>query len=121
MEDAGKLIRQAFQRAKHAGKADWNEMTSAVLKSRMLDITGNNFSEVDYGYSNFTEFLFAHADLISIDTSRLPPIVRFLEADSHADATGEENSTEFRGRIRRDLWMATLDYSSGSPIRLGCG
>ena len=57
MEDAGKLIRQAFQRAKHAGKADWNEMTSAVLKSRMLDITGNNFNEADYGYFNFTEFL----------------------------------------------------------------
>ena len=114
MEDAGKLIRQAFQRAKHAGKPDWYEMTSAVLKSRMLNITGNNFSEVDYGYSNFTEFLFAHADLISIDTSKLPPMVRLLEANSPNTASVDDAPAKFRERIRRDLWLATLDYSSGS-------
>ena len=114
MEDAGKLIGQAFQRAKHAGKADWYEMTSAVLKSRMLNITGNNFSEVDYGYSNFTEFLFAHADLISIDTSKLPPMVRLLEANSPNTASVDDAPAKFRERIRRDLWLATLDYSSGS-------
>ena len=56
-------------------------MTSAVLKSRMLNITGNNFNEAYYGYSNFTEFLFAHADLVSVDTSKLPPMVRLLEAN----------------------------------------
>ena len=114
MEDAGKLIRQAFQRAKHAGKTDWNEMTSAVLKSRMLNITGDSFNEADYGYSNFTEFLFAHADLVSVDTSKLPPMVRLIEANFPDTAPVNDVPAKFRERIRKDLWMATLDYSSGS-------
>lgn len=114
MEDAVKLIRQAFQRAKKAGKSHWYEMTSAVLKSRMRNITGNNFNEADYGYSSFTEFLFAHTGLISIDTSKLPPIVRLLEANSPNTASVDDAPAKFRERIREDLWMATLDYSSGS-------
>ena len=112
-EDAKQLIHQAFQRAKQAGKADWNVMTTAVLKSRMLNITSHEFDEEDYGYPNFTQFLHAHDDIVSLDTSKFPALVRLRQAGSAKLKTVDTGTANSRERIRRDLWLAILDYSSG--------
>ena len=48
MEDAKQLIRQAFKQARVSGKPDWHRMTTAVLKNRLLSITGNAFNETEY-------------------------------------------------------------------------
>ena len=114
MEDTKQLIRQAFKQARVSGKPDWHRMTTAVLKNRLLSITGNAFNETEYGADTFTSFILGHSDLVDIDRSRFPPIVELREPGSNDLDPGYANPASSRPKIRSDLWRAALDYSSGT-------
>ena len=113
MEDATLLIQQAFDRAKVSGKPDWHRMTTAVLKNRLLDLTGNTFNEAEYGADTFTAFVLVHDDIVDVDKSKSPPIVTLRQAGSDSLEPGYVHKPSSRPRVRSDLWQAVLDYSSG--------
>ena len=46
MENPERLIIRAFEQARDAGKLDWQRMTTAVLKNRMLGITEGHGREI---------------------------------------------------------------------------
>ncbi len=122
MEDGRQLILQAFEQARDAGKPDWYRMTTAVLKNRLLALTGNTFDEAAYGAATFTGFMSEYDDLVDLDRSSFPPVVelRQMEPDmpvpvrnahspQHSPHRGAPSG---RPRVRSDLWRAALDYSS---------
>ena len=113
MQDAQQLIVRAYKEARHSGKPDWRRMTTAVLKNRLLDLTGRDFDETDYGASSFMGFVSRYPDMLQVDDSVFPPIVELygMEADRLPSAGDEYTPTAYH--IRSDLWQAALDYSSG--------
>ena len=113
MQDAQQLIVRAYKEARHSGKPDWRRMTTAVLKNRLLDLTGRDFDETDYGASSFMGFVSCYPDMLQVDDSVFPPIVELygVEADRLPSAGDEYTPTAYH--IRSDLWQAALDYSSG--------
>ena len=109
----GDLILRAFQQARVSGKSDWDQMTTAALKSRMLSLTNHTFREEDYGVGTLTDFIRRHSDLVSLDTSVTHPIVKLLNAGQDSDRTISRPNESRPVRIRSDLWQAVLDRSSG--------
>ncbi|NEA62577.1 hypothetical protein [Streptomyces sp. SID12488] len=86
-------------------------MTTAVLKNRLLDITNRAFKETDYGARDIAAFVKAYPDLLALDSSTIPPKVRLIDTS----LTDSKNApAAIRGRIRPDLWRATMDYRSGN-------
>ena len=63
MQEAQQLIVSAYERARSSGKLDWNKMTMAVLKNRLLDLTQGAFDETTYGATSFTDFVLHNADI----------------------------------------------------------
>lgn len=82
-------------------------MTVAVLKNRLLDLTERTFDESAYGGRTITDLVRQLPDLLVVDGSRQPPLVRILQQPATVDAS--EVTT---GKIRSDLWSAILDYRS---------
>ena len=111
--DGGALILGAFQQARVSRKSDWDQMTTATLKSRMLSLTNHTFREEDYGVGTLTEFIRRHSDLVSLDTSVAHPIVKLLNAGQDSGRTISRPNESRPVRIRSDLWQAVLDRSSG--------
>src|ERR1022692_2934383 len=129
------LVRSAFEQAQQGGKQDWEEMTSAVLKNRLLNITKGQFSQARYGSPSFINLVRRVSDLLEIidnsppfhlriispDTVQAGEIIS-LEAGVQADSPGEFASLMKgdlrRRRIRDDLWHAIIDYSSGNAYVL---
>jgi hypothetical protein len=126
------LVRAAFEQAQNSGKPDWEEMTSAVLKNRLLDMTERQFSEDRYGSPSFIHLVRRVPDLLDIVGDRPPfrlkiktPIVVITDTDSASSAEGQTafvSKPDFatppegdwrRVRIRDDLWRAIVDYGSG--------
>ena len=114
MEDAKQLVRQAFEQARLKGKPDWHQMTAAVLKNRILEITDRRFEESSYGAETFIAFVDQVADLVTVDRTVVPPIIELKEPETNALERADESSGTGRRRIRSDLWRAALDYSSGT-------
>ena len=48
--DARDLLVAAFESARATGKRDWNTMTAAVLKNRVLHLTSRSFDEAALGF-----------------------------------------------------------------------
>ena len=124
--DPRDLVHRAYLTARERGKSDWYRMTLAVLKNRLLDLTGRQFNETDYGAANFREFIGQMPDLLVLDLNVFPPmaeIKRGREADKKAHLsevghpkkkTDGESELIYEGnRIRSDLWTAIVDYRSG--------
>lgn len=107
-EDPKALVRKAFEMAMRSGKPDWQRMTIAVLKNRILSTTQGRFKESDYGVRTFSEFLGLIEDTVAVDQSMYPPVASLVGATHSA---GPPVDAEVR--IRGDLWDAVLDYSSG--------
>ena len=110
-------ITAAFEAAQARGKEDWFQMSVAVLKNRILDLTNRNFRETEYGVESFAEFLRLFPETIEVDPSTRPPTVRLLAAAGLADGvTPPIPAPQRRGRwsIRPDLWKAAVDYASGA-------
>jgi hypothetical protein len=106
--DVRELVIAAYEAARQAGKPDWQRMTSAVLKNRLLQLTNGAFRETDYGAESFSGFLQLLADLLDIDKSAFPPLVTLKQIP---DAAAPAATV---GRIRPDLWYSVMDYSGGS-------
>ena len=89
-------------------------MTTAVLKNRILSLTGGEFEESQYGATSFTDFLSKHGNAIRLDDASFPPIVKLLRDDqSDVEPTASQGGGPGT-RIRSDLWLAILDYASGN-------
>ncbi len=112
MVDGTQLIIQAFMQAKNSGKSDWYRMTTAVLKNRLLDVTNRKFTEAAYGASSLIEFVSLFSNILDFDNEQTPPMVELkpeerLRLDANLGTPGHI-------RIRRDLWRAVFDRSSGN-------
>ena len=131
------LVRAAFEQAQNSGKPNWERMTSAVLKNRLLDITERQFSEARYGTSSFISLVRRVPDLLDIVEDNPPFTLRIKEPiASLSDADVGESSEEGvvlagtpkhpsppggdwkRIRIRDDLWRGIIDYDSGDTYVL---
>jgi|GEM_PF-1430393 len=122
LDDFRHLVRMAFQQARDRGRPDWEEMTAAVLKNRLLGLTGKQFSEVQYGALTFVPLIRKIPDLVEVVDDRPPVLLRLRSATLDrtpsspvptlspvpARLAGERGS-----RIRSDLWQAMIDYTSG--------
>ena len=113
MERPERLIIRAFEQARDAGKIDWQRMTTAVLKNRILILTGGEFRESDYGADTFAEFVARFGDAVDLDTTARPPTVRLTETAREEVSSAGADSLIDRLRIRNDLWQAMIDRSSG--------
>lgn len=115
--DAGaQLLEAAFDAPREQGRVDWRSMTAAVLKNRILKLTGRDFREQDWGASSFRGFLQLFSTLVDVDDAVNPPMVRWIGAATSAaesSGAGEDFGLGPHRRIRDDLWTAVLDYSSG--------
>lgn len=107
------LILAAFAKARESGKPEWQVMTTAVLKNRLLDLTDGAFQQADWGATTFGEFVRQFPDIVALDSTTRPPTVRLLES-AEPVAVQEAPSLLPLGpqrRIRADLWRAVLDFS----------
>jgi hypothetical protein len=109
-EQPRQLIRDAFEAAWRGGRADWRQMSIAVLKNRLLTLTHRSFTEADYGQRSITDLVRLLPDLLVFDDSTRPPTVRLLAADEPPRSNQVATTAV---RIRRDLWTAIVDYRSG--------
>ncbi len=111
-----KLIESAFAAARNTGSPGWRSMTSAVLKNRILDLTNREFDEADWGADSFRAFLGQFNDILRVDLSKRPMQVTLLEERSASIEGSNLSPVLDLGRerqIRRDLWNAVMDFSSG--------
>jgi hypothetical protein len=110
------LIRSAFGLARESGSADWQTMTTAVLKNRLLDLTDREFKEADWGAKTFRDFVALFSDVIEEVPGVHPSEVRLLgDLPLPPDAGSGDEPLDLGARrnIRSDLWNAILDFNSG--------
>lgn len=110
-EQGAELIRAAFERARESGAPQWQTMTPAVLKNRLLDATDRTFDESDWNASSFAEFLKQFDDVLAPVPDSRPPQIRLVQGESFS-AQREIRDIGSKRRIRPDLWDAVLDHSS---------
>lgn len=125
--EAASLIRDAFEAARASGHPEPDVMTSAVLKNRLLDMTGREFDERRYGARSFVQLLRLLREVVAVEGDHAPYHVRLIgsgQAPASAETKRERGSSrkqqpreaEWRHRrIREDLWNAVLDYSTQTP------
>jgi len=115
------LITAAFRLSRDTGRSDWQRMTTAVLKNRILDLTAKAFDESAWNARTFQGFVTQFPELVSLDASTRPPTVELTDpqvASPPADGMTHLLPDDPARRIRRDLWNAVLDYASGSAYVL---
>jgi hypothetical protein len=120
-EEGERLICAAFEAARASGRSDWHRMTTAVLKNRLLSLTGREFDEARWGASSFREFVSSFPEIVTVDATAFPAVVEFrgeptAETMAATDAgfvIASKTGMTPQQRVRPDLWNATLDYSSG--------
>lgn len=89
-------------------------MTVAVLKNRLLDLTGRAFDETAYGQRSMSDLVRALPDLLEVDETTRPITVSLREEGGAAQPVIHGTDTT---RVRPDLWRAIVDYSSGATYR----
>lgn len=129
------LVRAAFEQALNGGKANWQEMTSAVLKNRLLNLTQGQFTEHRYGSPTFIHLVRRVPDMLDVLNDSPPFTLRIKvplteQGDVGRTTEGlpqpvsEDTFTTLTGsdwrkaRIRDDLWHAIIDYGSGNAYVL---
>lgn len=114
MQDIKELIRLAFMAAREKGKSDWHLMQIAVLKNRLLQMTGGAFDVSGYGYLTFRDLIRENNDLVRINPDD-PRQVEWIESHKFTQYVGSENLSGSQNReIRPDLWRAIMDFASGN-------
>ncbi|HUP15313.1 MAG TPA: OST-HTH/LOTUS domain-containing protein [Acidimicrobiia bacterium] len=109
LADMPPLITAAFDLARERGKPDWNRMTAAVLKNRLLQLTNRQFDERLLGFATFSDFLANFPSIVRLDHTTMPITAEFLgKSRSHRTTT-----PGIRIRVRSDLWDAALNYTAG--------
>lgn len=111
LADVPGLIGKAFAVARASQRPDWQRMSIAVLKNRLLDLTQRRFDESQLGFESFRELLASFSDLVRLDYTTRPATVEFLGAANSPTAPSDSRLTV--SRVRRDLWNAIFDYSAG--------
>ncbi|MGK3201056.1 hypothetical protein [Amycolatopsis sp. MEPSY49] len=109
------LVLAAFTEARSSGRPNWNVMTTAVLKNRILDATDRTFKEREYGVSTILEFVHLFPELLSVDSTSKPPLVTLTATESLPELPSsehEEDTHRRNPRVRPDLWRAIVDYRS---------
>jgi hypothetical protein len=118
-ERGAELILAAFAAARLRRRDDWQSMTVAVLKNRIL-VVDPEFREADWGARTMVDFVGEFADLVTLDRTPKPPVVQLR--DSHVSQVPDEvpsaaapsaSGPGGEWRIRPDLWQAVTDYRSG--------
>jgi hypothetical protein len=112
--NAEQLVIQAFAAAR-TSKPDWKTMTLAVLKNRLIAVSGGAFDEADYGaprmvhFANLLPSLIAVGDnetlVTLVDESKIPDV----EVTKPRHIVAAQSKT----RVRADLWNAVMDFKSG--------
>ena len=105
-----RLVARAFDKSKATGRTDWDTMTLAALKNRLLALTHRQFSEATYQASSMRELVALVPELLELDRSVRPPRVRL-----HTAATSPTPAPHHGCQIRPDLWNAVVDFSRGEP------
>jgi hypothetical protein len=118
IEEGEGLIRAAFEQARRSGRPEWQRMSLAVLKNRILDLTRREFDERDWGAENIREFASLFPAVANLDLATKPASVTLL-GDLPGQVVESElplpvPGTRAEWRIRKDLWDAILDGRSGS-------
>lgn len=110
------LILAAFDEARATRRVNWVQMTTAVLKNRLLNSTHREFSEADYGASSMVDFVRLFPDDLTVDTQQRPPVVQLIRPEILPDLNTEEDEDgtdrPALNRIRPDLWRAIVDFSN---------
>jgi len=129
------LVRAAFEQAMNSGKPSWNEMTSAVLKNRLLNLTDGRFNQSRYGSPSFIHLVRRVPDLLEVVGESPPfqlrlkkPITQEAPLGPNPDTLPQQVDQELvaalddgdwhRVRIRDDLWHAIIDYQSNTTYIL---
>ncbi len=126
---AEELVRVAFLQAQRKFGPQAKTMTLAVLNNRLLQITDRRFHPRDFGVKDLKAFvaLLAPEFRLTGEPARLSvELIAPVEADnSPAEAPNPATPAFERtsvasavalpstGRIRSDLWLAIVDYTSG--------
>jgi len=108
-EDGQDLLIAAFEQAQRSGKANWYEMTTAVLKNRLLLLTGGEFDERQYGVQGIAAFAEMFPDTVAVDRNRPYPLVVLRGHESSEPEPTAPRTASFR--LRPDLWDAVFDFS----------
>jgi hypothetical protein len=111
------LIEQAFAQAERKQGGTVRSMTLAVLNNRLLNITNRQFKPSTYGAANLLELLESLSPELAVSGSRQNLTVE----RKHSSGTQQQHTAEVMnapmviegGRVRKDLWLAVVDYSSG--------
>lgn len=125
LDEVRELIMLAYEQAQASGRNDWTKMTSAVLKNRILSITDREFDEKDYGARTFLHLLTLLPDLVQIEGTRAPHMVKLMRSSGSSlreetqgiglDGIEINQRTDWRQiRVRADLWGAVMDYTTGA-------
>lgn len=102
------LVRRAFDQARQSGRQEWQAMTTAVLKNRLLQLTSRQFAESNYGVDSVLDLVRLIPDTVNVDDTKRPPLVTLLTATASRPQPGPPEAS----RIRTDLWNAVFDFSS---------
>lgn len=111
-----RLVRLAFEIAKTHGKPDWQQMSVAVLKNRLLNLSSGGFDEKRFGAKNFTSFVQTHlGDVVQLHDNSQPARVELLAQDKSKESrAGTSHAVVERREVRPDLWKAAFDFSTGT-------
>ena len=125
---AEELVRAAFLQAQRKLGPQTKTMTLAVLNNRLLQITDRRFQPQDFGAKDLKAFVALLAPKFRLTGE--PPVIgraylahrgRRLSPDAPKPAVPEFERASAAGapalppigRIRSDLWLAIVDYTSG--------
>lgn len=116
IQELNALVLRSFELARDSGKQDWQVMKLAVLKNRLKDLTGGEFDETDYGAPNLPVLARWLPQMISLEPTSTHQEVRLVaslpvQVAPSPDLVGVQ---PIAGRVRRDIWRALMDYSSGT-------
>lgn len=119
LDKARQLVIDAFVAARASGKPEWQSMTVAVLKNRMLDATHGDFSEADYGAPSMPYLVWMLSDSVALcregSVARVAIKEGVLPPERVELPAGEAGPAH--SRVRPDLWRAIVDFSSGRVYR----
>ena len=83
--DPRDLILAAFAAARASGKKDWREMTTPVLKNRLLKLTDGSFDESVHTTNGMRGLVELYPDLLELDRTGPYPVARLLWRGDVAD------------------------------------
>lgn len=119
VDDIRALVLAAFEAAHRKKKPDWHQMTLAVLKNRLLQMTNGGFRVEDYAVETLAQFVGRVPDLVRFDAgppSRVWLTERALsqvqsKTQTFAPSAGEKDVDWKSIRIRDDLWKGIVDFA----------